>query len=209
MAARGSYAKGVATREDILDVALRLFADQGYEQTSVREVARVAGLSQAGLLHHFHGKSELFVEALRRRDLLNEESFDPNHGRPVTVEGFISIVRHNSADTELVKLFVTMSADSYRDGSPAQDFFRERYQRLTSDIAGDIRRQQSEGRLDVDIDPDRTAKLLVAAADGLQLQWLLDPEKTDMGEHLFLLWSAIRRSTAVRHEHSTAASTSF
>ncbi|HEY3410873.1 MAG TPA: helix-turn-helix domain-containing protein, partial [Propionicimonas sp.] len=53
MAARGPYAKGLAKRDEILEVALAHFAERGYDRASVREVARLAGLTQAGLLHHF------------------------------------------------------------------------------------------------------------------------------------------------------------
>lgn len=57
MAARGPYAKGLAKREEILEVALAHFAERGYDRASVREVARPVGLTQAGLLHHFRTQS--------------------------------------------------------------------------------------------------------------------------------------------------------
>ena len=66
MTARGPYAKGEAKRAEVVNVALELFSRKGYDRTSFREVARLAGLSQAGLLHHFRTKEELFVEVLRR-----------------------------------------------------------------------------------------------------------------------------------------------
>ena len=58
----------VAKREQILDAALDEFARRGYDRTSMREIARQTGLSQAGLLHYFSTKEELFLAVLRRRD---------------------------------------------------------------------------------------------------------------------------------------------
>ena len=110
MTARGQYAKGLAKREEILDLALELFAQKGYDRVSVREIAREAGLSQAGLLHHFSTKEELFLEVLRRRD---DRDGDPiNHRHLHSVEHLISAVTHNASDPGLVRLFVSMSAES-------------------------------------------------------------------------------------------------
>ncbi len=194
MAARGPYAKGLAKREEILDAALELFASNGYDRTSVREIARLTGLTQAGLLHHFSGKEELFVEVLRRRDRKSQAEFsnDFDRGRH-TVDGLISVVRHNAAEVGLVRLYVTMSAESTSEDSPARDFFRARYDGLEAEVAADVRRKQTEGVLAPDLDPEAIASLLIAAADGLQIQWLLDPTGPDMAARLEGLWNALLR----------------
>lgn len=191
MAIRGPYNKGLATRDEILDVALELFSDAGYDRTSVREIARRTGLSQAGLLHHFSSKEALFLEILRRRDQLNERDYTDTHGRPVTVDGLIAIMRHNADDAGLVRLFVTMSAESAKATSLGREFFQQRYRYLQDDIAADIRAHQAEGRVSSTLDPIEVASVLIAAADGLQLQWLLDPEVVDMAGRLQRLWDGI------------------
>ena len=71
MAQRGSYAKGVAKREEILATALEVIAREGYRGASVKVLAEAVGLSQAGLLHYFDSKDELFTEILRKRDDLD------------------------------------------------------------------------------------------------------------------------------------------
>ena len=52
------------TRAVLLDVALDLFVDRGYAATSVRMIARAAGLSDAGLYGHFTGKRAIYDELL-------------------------------------------------------------------------------------------------------------------------------------------------
>ena len=175
------YAKGVAKRDEILEVALDVFAENGYDRTSVRQIARLTGLSQAGLLHYFSSKEELFVEVLRRRDQRNEQVYDVNRGDPVTAAGLVSIFQHNSAEPGLVRLFVAMSAESTATDSPARSFFTDRYRTLRAGIAADIRRQQEGGTIAADVDAEGVASVLLAAADGLQIQWLLDPDQIDMG----------------------------
>jgi AcrR family transcriptional regulator len=195
MVDRGSYAKGRAKRDEIVEVALDLFSRMGYDRTSVREIARLTGLSQAGLLHHFKSKEELFVEVLRRRDDRNERVYDENHGHPVSLPGLVQIVRHNSEEPGLVRLYVSMSAESTSPDSPAHEFFENRYENLIADIAVDLARRKAAGEIAVDLDEAALASLVVAAADGLQVQWLLDPEGFDMSERLELLWRLLQ-STA-------------
>jgi AcrR family transcriptional regulator len=53
-------AQGAATRRQLVEVATRLFAEQGYEETSTEQVLRETGVSRGSLYHHFDGKDRLF-----------------------------------------------------------------------------------------------------------------------------------------------------
>lgn len=59
--ARGRRSGTTASRDHILDAARRLFAEQGFEGTSLRQVARSAGVDPAMVHHFFSGKDELFA----------------------------------------------------------------------------------------------------------------------------------------------------
>ena len=190
MTGRGQYAKGLAKRDEILDVALDLFAQKGYDRVSVREIAREAGLSQAGLLHHFSTKEELFLDVLRRRDDRDGDRVDHPHIH--SVEHLIRTVRRNASEPGLVRLFVSMSAESADPTSDVRGWFEGRYDWLLDEVAGDVRDHQERGEIRPDLDADDVASILIAAADGLQLQWLLNPEHVEMGERLSKLWALIR-----------------
>ena len=187
-------------REEILDVALQVFARHGYDRTSVRQIARLCGLSQAGVLHYFSSKEELFTEVLRRRDVINRRLYDQHGDDPINVERLISITRHNAEESGLVRLYVSMSAESTAVDSPARAFFADRYRSLRDGIAADCRAKQAHGTLDPDLDPDVVASLLIAAADGLQIQWLLDRERVDMAELLDQLWRVLSRIGATAND---------
>ena len=63
-------ARGRATREQLIEVATRLFAENGYEDTSIEDVLAAAGVSRGALYHHFAGKDALFgavVESVENR----------------------------------------------------------------------------------------------------------------------------------------------
>lgn len=190
-APRGSYAKGVAKREEILTAALDVIARNGYRRTSVRELADAVGLSQAGLLHYFSSKEELFQEILRKRDEVDMANYGVDTEQ--SIDGLLALVAHNTDVPGLVQLYAQVSTEAAGDPEhPAHQFFIARYGTIRGAFAELIRREQAAGRIDVDIDADSTAALLVAATDGLQTQWMLDPA-FDMVEHIRLFWNLVTR----------------
>jgi AcrR family transcriptional regulator len=58
--------KGEISREKILDVAFKLFVNQGYHGTSMRQIAEAARFTPASIYNHFKGKEEIFREVLLR-----------------------------------------------------------------------------------------------------------------------------------------------
>jgi len=55
-----NVARGEATRGQLVEVATRMFAERGYEDTSIEAVLREAGVSRGSLYHHFASKEALF-----------------------------------------------------------------------------------------------------------------------------------------------------
>src|SRR5579859_5193587 len=55
-----NVARGEATRAQLIAIATRMFADRGYEETSIEAVLREAGVSRGSLYHHFASKEALF-----------------------------------------------------------------------------------------------------------------------------------------------------
>ncbi|KRC50965.1 hypothetical protein ASE16_08420 [Leifsonia sp. Root227] len=191
---KGSYAKGIAKREEILTTALEVFAVKGYRGASLREIASSVGLSQAGLLHHFSSKEELFAEVLRKRDEVDEHAH-PDGG---TVRGFdtlVDIVRHNADVPGLVQLYATISAEAADDDHPGHDYFVRRYATLIGAIEQHVRDEQEAGRIDPSLDPLQVARMAIAVADGMQVQWMLDGT-ADMAATLEYFFSMIRRGPA-------------
>jgi AcrR family transcriptional regulator len=58
---RGAGAISGETRQRILDVALDLFVEQGYEKTSLREIAERVGVTKAALYYHFQSKEDIVL----------------------------------------------------------------------------------------------------------------------------------------------------
>jgi len=56
--------KGKRTRQAIEDAAHKLFLEQGYSATSMRQIAEKAGIALGGIYNHFKGKDEIFQELI-------------------------------------------------------------------------------------------------------------------------------------------------
>jgi AcrR family transcriptional regulator len=67
-------------RERILDVALELFNEQGYEKTSLREIADRLGVTKAALYYHFERKDQILLELHLRLHALGREVLDQLDG---------------------------------------------------------------------------------------------------------------------------------
>jgi AcrR family transcriptional regulator len=69
---RGRRGRGI-TREQILDIALELFNEQGYDKTSLREIANRLEVTKAALYYHFERKEDILLELHLRLHALGRD----------------------------------------------------------------------------------------------------------------------------------------
>ncbi|MGO4255903.1 TetR/AcrR family transcriptional regulator [Marmoricola sp. RAF53] len=192
MTRRGSYAKGVAKRDDILRTALEVVARVGYGHATLQALADAVGLTKTGLMHYFSSKDELFAEVLRRRDELDLAAFLPDDRAADLGDAVAGAIRHNADVPGLVRLYHRFAAEASDTDHPAHGFFVERRARFCTLVEGRVRAEQAAGTLSADLDPEKLAVLTMAVADGLQGQWLLDPA-LDMAGTFAYFWEAATR----------------
>ncbi len=74
--------RGPYTRQQILDASLRLFSERGFARTTVRDIARQAGITDAAIYYHFDSKRELLEALVEERGFLtslqNLEQVEPH-----------------------------------------------------------------------------------------------------------------------------------
>jgi AcrR family transcriptional regulator len=74
------------TRQRILDVALELFIEQGYDGTSLRQIAERLGVTKAALYYHFASKEDLLLALHMRLHEFGKEALERMDNGPVTLE---------------------------------------------------------------------------------------------------------------------------
>jgi AcrR family transcriptional regulator len=131
-----------STRERILDIALELFNEQGYDKTSLREIADRLGTTKAALYYHFERKEDiLFALHLRLHDLgrdmfdrigeLSSDSQEAAEAWPELLDLFIDQVLSNR------EIFI-MHERNHTAVAALED--SERHRAEHDDIEGQLRR---------------------------------------------------------------------
>lgn len=178
---RGPYAKTAERRHQILDAALQVFAAHGYRAGSMREVARTADMSLSNLMHHFRTKEDLLLALLRRRD---DDSPGQRTGTHDLVADILSQARWNQTKPDLIALYAVLSAESVTDGHPGRDYFIERFVTVRRGFEEEFGKLRDAGRLRPGVDPHMVAGCITALWDGIQLQWLLQPDQINVVAYL-------------------------
>ncbi|MGC3994698.1 MAG: TetR/AcrR family transcriptional regulator [Propionicimonas sp.] len=181
------YATGRARRDQIVEAATELFARVGYRHATVLQIAQHVGISRTGLLHHFGSKEALLEAVLSRRDAEDQARFHSGVDDPTGIEAiraWVRLSRHNATVPHLVSLYAVLSAEACDPDHPAHDYFVRRYAGTVAGFESVLGRAQRAGLLVPGADPGAESRAVVALMDGLQVQWLLDPDPSLMGDVL-------------------------
>ena len=185
MTVDGRSIRGDATRQQVLDTALVMFARQGYRATSLRDIAARSGITHPGLLYHFPTKEALLMAALERRDEVDGVEEDDGvvefanlDGRAL-LEHLVAGAAKNAAKRGLVELFASLSVEATAPDHPAHAYFVARYSSLRATLVRGLEELAAAHELRQGVVPTVAAAHLIALMDGLQIQWLLDAD-TDM-----------------------------
>lgn len=186
-----SYRKAEDRRAEVLAKAIELFAEHGVE-ASLRSIGDAIGVSHAALRYYFPSRDDLLIAVYRAHEAADhseaekEQSTAPD---PSFVDVMRSSALRNREIPGLVELYATLTTDALQqERHPAtREFVRDRFRRVRAELAELVRQGQRTGAVDPDLDPEDAAALVVAASDGLQVQWLLDPDAVDVHRVLRLL----------------------
>ncbi|MFF8763896.1 TetR/AcrR family transcriptional regulator [Nocardiopsis dassonvillei] len=181
-----TYRKAEKRRSQILSRAIEVFAEHGVG-ASLRAIGEAIGVSHAALRYYFASRDELLVEVYREHEATGCEPSDQDTVSAVAV--MERSAERNRSIPGLVELYATLTTDALQEQRhPAtREFVRARFRALRADLAERVRAGQRSGEIAADIDPDDAAALVIAASDGLQLQWLLDPQEVDVYRSLQVL----------------------
>ncbi len=171
-------------RQAILVAANEVFGQRGYNNASLAEIAQRVGMTRAGVLHHFGSKENLLLESVSIRDTSDVDS-DDDVLMPVGRAQFEHLIKtafRNAHRPGIVQNFVVMSSEAITNDHPTHGYYEERYHNLRLEVANNFRELcEEEGIEDTSTVEDAAASIL-AVMDGLQYQWLLDPECLNLGE---------------------------
>lgn len=138
------------TRQVLREAARRLFDEQGYEATTIQEIARAANVTERTLYRYFEGKEGLVADdALAWIEVLHDAIRDRPSGEPPFVavrEGLLGVVHRAEADAGATRLW--LFSDGPRPRSLLPRATPRPLLRVEDSIAGAIRERLAEAPTD-------------------------------------------------------------
>lgn len=195
---RGPYQSGILRRAQIVEAASAVFGELGYIGGSLRAIADRVGVSPGLLVQHFGSKEELLAAVLDdwQQKTQAAQSWESLKGL-VYFQTLHKLMAFHTEHRGLLELFVTMAAEATSTTHPARKFIQQRYTDIIANWGARLREARDQGEIGPlsDHEIETEIRMLTAMADGLELQWLLDPSIDLMVLFSTYLDDAIRRWT--------------
>ncbi|MGN0065463.1 MAG: TetR/AcrR family transcriptional regulator [Nocardioides sp.] len=168
-ASRRSRGRPGHDADTVLRTAVELFNRQGYDATSIGDLARELGVTKSAIYHHFDSKEALLAaaldEALDGLDRAVARAADHTRGEPAVdrlratvVEAVRILVAHQSAVTLLLRV---------RGNSPTEQAALARRRAIDDHLAALVARAVEDGALRQDVPPDVISRLVFGTVNSL------------------------------------------
>ncbi|MCI1642494.1 MAG: TetR/AcrR family transcriptional regulator [Actinomyces sp.] len=193
---RGSYSAGQATRESILDAAMRLIAESGYHGFSLRDVGREVGISHPAVIYHFPSKEALLLAVIHRfEQQMGLVGVEIDEGGAGLVErgvipgdlGALSLqlmrlAKNPEAATLMMSVDSALAVESACPSHPAHAHYVSRLRALRAFLVDQLGVLADHGRCRSDLRADALADCLIRTWYGLAVhtRYLAD---TDAGRY--------------------------
>lgn len=170
-----------SNREIILNVARELIVEKGVKQTSLADVAREAGISKGTLFYHYPRKSLLIYDIVERHfEELTEsmigrlskvdEDYDPLQKLQMVIQMLVD-------EDNLGRMNLYLIQEAMLEDPELRRRFVDQYESWRQLIAGQL---ETVFGLESQTGLESLATVILAAIDGLIIQWLLDSRGIDL-----------------------------
>ncbi len=174
----GRHGRPTYDRDSLLEVAVVVFNERGYDGTGMEELGRRLGLSKSSIYHHVSGKEELLELAVNRAldalfAVLDEEAGDRDGDSGVpdtTATARMKRIIHRSVEVLAAELpYVTLLLRLHGNSEVEQRALARRRE-FDHRVADLMTRAAAEGGIRADIDPHLASRLLFGTVNSL-VEW--------------------------------------
>lgn len=161
----------------VLDSALHLIVTQGYESTSIDDIATRAGLTKGAVYFYFKDKLSLLHALLERTEQqLLDPIFEEMHTPDLSARDRITMLtnwfaRVGAERRELPLLHVLISLQMHGRDNIVEERVRATYEYLYRELTEVARQGQAAGEFSRDVPAEYQAAVIVSLIDGLLLEW--------------------------------------
>lgn len=155
----------------LLDVAVLVFNQRGYDGTSMEHIAAAAGITKSSIYHHVASKEALLGIALRRAATALNAALpadqQPPHER--AIEAVERVIRQTTIallhDIEVITLFLRV-----RGNSPTEQWALQQRREFDRRVSALVRQAAADGDIRADLDPAVVTRLVFGAINSL-IDW--------------------------------------
>ena len=149
--------------ENIITISAKLFAEKGYDKTSMQDIADAVGMSKGGIFHHFSSKEDIFNAVMERQFEQITETvkkwLDEMHGLTAK-EKLRGLIRRNLMDEKIIKESGNMISSTAESPQIILAFTQDNVKKLAPIIA-DVIREGIEDRSISTAFPNECAEVLL------------------------------------------------
>lgn len=128
--------------ENIITISAKLFAEKGYDKTSMQDIADAVGMSKGGIFHHFSSKEDIFNAVMERQFEQITETvkkwLDEMHGLTAK-EKLRGLIKRNLMDEKIIKESGNMISSAAESPQIILAFTQDNVKKLAPIIAEVIR----------------------------------------------------------------------
>lgn len=173
------------TSQRLLNAAIELIAERGYDRTTTAAIGKRAGYSHGVVNVRFGNKDALLESILRSY----ERAMLPTEAEGVSgldlVLGQLGRARERAiAEPEFFRAFCVLCFETAGPAASLRPWVADWFGRYVAETAARLRAGQSDGSVRVDVDAGVEAQWLFDAGVGMAFRWLIDPEKTHIATEL-------------------------
>lgn len=160
----------------VLKTAMEVFWQKGYAATSIQDLTDATGLSRASLYNAFCDKEHLFLavidhyietESVKLIEILRCET---RNGAASIRHYFGSLITFSCEEGKRLGCLLTNTATHMENkGGNLESILDRMFARLEGQLLATLQRGQADGSVCADIDAEKTAKFLIALAQGLRV----------------------------------------
>lgn len=182
-----SYKKSEASRQQVLDAAIKTLAKRGFANTSVSDIADTAGMSKGVVHYHFTSKEDLIVRVLAQcydtlstavRSAWSEPGTPPERIRRALREMWVTRTGGSPEMTVVADLMAQGIHDPKLKKSLAARFHTSR-EELVQELVSSFQKLGLRPKLPAEV----VARIVMATLDGIALHQIFDPPtETENGE---------------------------
>lgn len=170
-------AQAIKTRNKIYNIAFDLMHKKGFDNITIEDISKKAGVSVGAFYHYFKSKADILFEIYHRADEYFRENVENKLSSENSADQIVEYFRHYAEYTKSVGVEFTKHLYN-----TANKFFTKKDRYMLIVLQDIIRKGQEKKELTTDMTPEEMTEYLFIAARGIIFDWCLYDGQYDVAE---------------------------